>query len=162
MIANLVVKGVRQSGIYAPDPDALAKFYQEVLGLQIIGQGRLNADGVRHSVVLSRCRAAGANQVLIYADPTLCYSAFEVDSLVNLRAVYQLVVDRDLPIRWALNHGTELAFYFDDPAGNLIKLFWPTGVTFPQPHGHPIDLTQSEDELRQNVADMVANLSGCE
>ena len=157
-MARPSVTGVGHVGLYAPDPAALAKFYREVLGLQIVGQGRRNADGVRSSVFLSSRPEEDAHQVAIFANPEIRHTAFQVDSLTDLRTFYRLVVDRDWPIRWALNHGVSLAFYFHDPAGNLIKLYWPTGVAYPQPHGHPIDLTQSEAALRKNVADLVAQL----
>lgn len=158
MTAKPTIKGVHQVGLYAPNPEALAKFYGAVLGLQIIGQSDLNVDGVRHSVFLTGQAGADHYHLAIYANPEISHIAFQVDSLADLRAFYRLAVERDLPVRWVLNHGISLAFYFDDPAGNLIKLYWATGVAYPQPHGHPIDLTQSEAALRQDVADLVAHL----
>ncbi len=157
-MARPSVTGVGHVGLHAPDPAALAKLYGEVLGVQIVGQDRRNADGVSSSVFLSSRPEEDAHQVAIFANPEISHTAFQVDSLTDLRTFYRLVVDRDWPIRWALNHGVSLAFYFHDPAGNLIKLYWPTGVAYPQPHGHPIDLTQSEAALRKNVADLVAQL----
>ena len=155
MTVKPIVKGVRHAGLYGPDPEALAKFYQAILGLQRVGLSDLNPDGVHHSIFLGGCSEVDHHQVAIFANPELRHTAFQVDSLADLRMLYQRVVEQDLPIRWALNHGVSLAFYFSDPAGNLIKLYWPTGVAYPQPHGHPIDLTQSEVALRQDVADLV-------
>ena len=76
----------------------------------------------------------------------------------NLKNLYASIIECDLPIRWELNHGVSLAFYFHDPAGNLIKLYWPTEMAYPQPYGHPIDLTQSEATLRQELAMMQEKL----
>lgn len=45
MAVEPITKGVRQIGLYAPDPGNLAGFYQAMLGLYIIGQGELNGDG---------------------------------------------------------------------------------------------------------------------
>jgi hypothetical protein len=67
-------------------------------------------------------------------------------------------LDRGLPIKWAFNHGISLAFYFTDPAGNLIKIAWFTGLAYPQPHSHPIDLSQPEAVLRQDIANLMAQL----
>jgi catechol-2,3-dioxygenase len=157
-----IVKGVRQVGLCAPDPDRLAEFYQAVLGLEVVAQSKPNLDGIRGSVFLSsqphEASDEAQDQVAIFANPAMRHAAFEVEALADLRALYQVIIERDLPIRWALNHGVSLAFYFDDPAGNLIKIYWPTGIVYPQPHGHPIDLTQSEAALRQDVADLVAQL----
>lgn len=151
-----VVQGIRQVGLYAPDPTRLALFYQDVLGLQIVTQSKPNADGIRGSIFLGSRPLEDSYALLLFANAELYHTGFQVASLADLRAFHQLIVTCDLPIRWALNHGDSLAFYFADPAGNLIKLFWSTGVTYPQPHGHPIDLTQSEADLRQDVARLVA------
>ena len=156
MTAQPIIKGIRHAGLAAPNPRALAEFYQAVLGLVIVGVSGLNTEKVHHSVFLGTRSAADHPQLEIFANPAHQYTAFEVESLADLRAFYQRVVDRGLPIRWTLNHGVSLAFYFADPVDNLIKLYWPTGVDYPQPHGHPLDLTASEAVLRQDVADLVA------
>lgn len=158
MTARPTITGLGHVGLHASDLEALTEFYRAVLGLQIVGQGDLNAEGLRSSVFLSSRPEDAHYQVAIYANPNLGHIAFEVASLTDLQTFNQRVVERDLPIRWALNHGVSLAFYFADPAGNLIKLYWPTGVAYSHPHGHPIDLTQPEAVLRQDVADLVAQL----
>src|SRR5262249_31753976 len=63
-------------------------------------------------------------------------------------------LDRGVPVKLALNHGVSLSFYFDDPEGHLIEVYWPTGVACRPRHGDPIDLTRSEDALRQDVAEL--------
>ena len=54
----------------------------------------------------------------------------------------------------ALNHGVSLSFYFDDPEGHLIEVFWPTGVACRPCHGDPINLTLSEEALRTHMAEL--------
>jgi len=76
-----------------------------------------------------------------------------VASLAELRSFYQPICARKLPVKMAANHGASLAFYFDDPDGNMIEVYWPTGVKCRQPFIEPLDLTQSEEALRA--------LSGC-
>jgi catechol-2,3-dioxygenase len=49
-----------------------------------------------------------------------------------------------------------LSFYFDDPEGHLIEVYWPTGVACRPCHGDPIDLTLPEEEIRRDVAELVA------
>jgi catechol-2,3-dioxygenase len=56
----------------------------------------------------------------------------------------------------ALNHGASLAFYFDDPEGHLVEVYWPTGVACRPPYADPIDLTRSEEALRRDVAELAA------
>jgi hypothetical protein len=40
---------------------------------------------------------------------------------------------------------------FDDPDGNMIEVYWPTGVKYRQPFIEPLDLTQSEEALRATL-----------
>ena len=160
MTAQPTIKGIGHAGLAAPNPKALAEFYQAVLGLEIVGVSGLNTDKVHHSVFLGTRSAADHHQLEIFANPDHQYIAIEVESVADLRAFNQRVIDRGLPIRWTLNHGVSLALYFADPVGNLIKLYWHTGVAYPQPHGHPIDLTKSEVVLRQDVADLVVQRKG--
>jgi hypothetical protein len=56
----------------------------------------------------------------------------------------------------ALNHGVSLAFYFDDPEGNMIEIYWATGLAYGQPYGHPIDLALSEDALLRDLEQLAA------
>ena len=156
MTAQPTIKGIGHASLVAANPKALAEFYQAVLGLDIVGVSGLNTDKVHHSVFLGTRSAADHHQLEIFANPDHQYIAIEVESLADLRAFNQRVVDRGLPIRWTLNHGVSLAFYFADPVDNLINLYWPTGDDYPQTHGHPLDLTASEAALRQDVADLVA------
>jgi catechol-2,3-dioxygenase len=60
----------------------------------------------------------------------------------------------------AFNHGASLAFYFEDPEGHLLEVYWPTGVACRQPHADPIDLTRSEEALRRTVRELAAAAEG--
>ena len=98
--------------------------------------------------------AAESHDLAIFADPAFQHTAFKVASLADLRAFYQRVIGRGVPVRMAFNHGVSLAFYFDDPEGRLVEVYWPTGVACRQPHGDPLDLTLSEEALRRDVAEL--------
>jgi catechol-2,3-dioxygenase len=91
-------------------------------------------------------------------NPAFQHTAFTVRSLADLRTMYQRVLGRDVPVKMALNHGASIAFYFADPEGHLVEVYWPTGVACRQPHGEPIDLTLSEEALRRDVAELAARV----
>jgi catechol-2,3-dioxygenase len=55
-------------------------------------------------------------------------------------------------IKVTLNHGSSLAFYFDDPEGNMIEIYWATGVDVRRPYADPIDFDLPEEELLREVA----------
>jgi hypothetical protein len=82
--------------------------------------------------------------------------AFKVNSLAALRTLYRQTTERGIPIKMTLNHGCSLAFYIDDPEGNMIEVYWPTGLHNRQPYGDPFDLDAPEAELIQEVAEIAA------
>jgi catechol-2,3-dioxygenase len=52
-----------------------------------------------------------------------------------------------------------LSFYFDDPEGHLIEVYWPTGVDCHLRHGGPIDLMLSQEALWRDVARLMPRAS---
>jgi catechol-2,3-dioxygenase len=63
-------------------------------------------------------------------------------------------VNRGIPIQFAFNHGVSFAFYFNDPDGHMIEIYWPTGVldSYLQPNTNPLDLAQSDEMLLEKLA----------
>ena len=67
-----------------------------------------------------------------------------------MRERYRTVVERGIPIVMSLNHGCSLAFYFHDPEGNMLEVFWATGVKTWEPIAEPMQpntLERPEQEL---------------
>src|SRR5262249_42767234 len=145
--------GVRHVGLGARDPAALAEFYRDVLGLEVVPT---DTSALGATAFLSSHPAEGSLDLALFANPAYQHTAFEVRSLVDLRALHQWVLGRGVPVKMALNHGVSLSFYFDDPEGHLIEVYWPTGVACRPLHGGPIDLTLSEEALRRHLAELGA------
>ena len=150
------VIGVRHVGLSARDPAALAEFYRDVLGLQVVGGSTADTSAFGATAFLSSRPAEAPVDLALFADPAFQHTAFEVRSLADLRAFHQRVIGRGVPVRMALNHGVSLSFYFDDPEGHLLEVYWPTAVACRPRHGDPIDLTRSEEALRRDVAELAA------
>ena len=150
------VVGVRHVGLSARDPAALAEFYHDVLGLQVVGGSAADTSVFGATAFLSSHPAEVPVDLALFANPAYQHTAFEVRSLADLRALHQRVLGRGVPVKMALNHGASLAFYFDDPEGHLVEVYWPTGVACRPPYGDPIDLTRSEEALRRDVAELAA------
>ena len=69
----------------------------------------------------------------------------------NLEMIGQCHVG-GIPIKFEFLHGISFAFYFEDPEGNAIEVFWPTGLEYhPQPYAQKIDLTKTEEELMKEL-----------
>jgi catechol-2,3-dioxygenase len=144
------IVGLRHIGMVAENPAALAQFYQDTLGLQRVGgSGEENPFGA--TAFLSSDPAEESHQLAIFTNPAFRHIAFRVGALADLRAAYLRIVDIGLPIKMALNHGVSLAFYFQDPEGNLVEVYWATGLACGQPYGDPLDLTLPEEALLQDI-----------
>jgi catechol-2,3-dioxygenase len=142
--------------MHTKDPAKLAEFYRDVLGMKAVGGSGPDDPFVGASNFLSSRPDEESHEIVFFADPRFCHTAFRVATLAELRERYRSVVERGLTIAMALNHGVSLAFYFNDPEGNMIEIYWATALPYGQPYGHPIDLTLSDDELLRDVEQLAA------
>src|SRR5262245_18967519 len=99
------VIGVRHVGLGARDPGALAEFYRDVLGLQVVGGSA--GDSAFGATAFLRSRwAEESHDLALFADPAYRHTAFKVSSLADLRAFYRRVIGKGVPVKTALNHGS--------------------------------------------------------
>ena len=76
------VIGVRHVGLSARDPAALAEFYRDVLGLQIVP---VDTSALGATAFLSSRPAEVPVDLALFANPAYQHTAFEVRSLEDLR-----------------------------------------------------------------------------
>jgi hypothetical protein len=58
----------------------------------------------------------------------------------------------NIPIKFVLNNGVSFSFYFDDPDGNMVEIYWPTGdLSRGQPYSEPLDLSQPDEALFEKI-----------
>ena len=145
------ITGFCHIGMMATDPTALAAFYHDVLGMTITGES--SADGpFGTTAFLSSRPEEEDHELAIFSNARYRHLAFKVASLTDLRALYHQVVARGIPIKLSLIHGCLLAFYFDDPEGNMIEVYWPTDLRHHQPDSDRLDLDAPEEDLIAHVA----------
>lgn len=149
------ITGFYHVGMVANDPVALAEFYRDVLGMTITG-GSSADEPFGVTAFLSSRPEEEDHELAIFANPMFRHFAFKVGSLADLRALHRQMTERGIPIKMTMNHGCSLAFYIDDPEGNMIEIYWPTGLHKRQPYGDPFDLEASEADLIQEVVDIAA------
>jgi catechol-2,3-dioxygenase len=147
------VMGVGHVALNARNPAALADFYREVLGFQVVPT---ETSDLGENVFLSSHPAEVSVDLALFRNPAFQHTAFEVRSLADLRAFHKRLLGRGVPVKMALNHGVSLSFYFDDPEGHLIEVYWCTGIDCLPRHGDPIDLTLPEEALRRDVREVAA------
>ncbi|HZQ34299.1 MAG TPA: VOC family protein [Dehalococcoidia bacterium] len=140
------VTGLGHVGLFVRDPAVMVDFYSNFLGMQVTDRGEddrivfLSArpEQEHHELALAKApdRTSEVQQI-----------SFTVGSLADLRAFWRQINERGYPVDRVVNHGIAFGCYFRDPEGNRVEVYWPTGKDYPQPHGDPIDLDQSEAEL---------------
>lgn len=141
--------------IRARDPDAMAKFYTEVLGFIVSDRGLLNAGPMkgRELIFLSHSPDEHHQIVLIPSDATapgsgIGHVAFRVDSLDEVRRVYDKV--RHLPHAnpEPVSHANTWSVYFRDPEDNRIEVFTQTPWHATQPCRFDVDYDQPDAALQ--------------
>lgn len=143
------ITGLYHVGLHAKDPVQMAAFYRDVIGMQIVSTVDVPS---AQMIFLSSRPHEEAHELVFTSNPELAHVAFKVETLADLRAFYQHIVEKGLPIEAAFNHGASLAFYFRDLESNLIEIYWPTDLTSKQIDSYPIDLTLPETVLREDMA----------
>ncbi len=152
--------GIHHVGLHASNPAASAEFYRDVLGMEIVG-GSDAGHPLGASAFLSSRPDEESHEIALFADPGFAHSAFKVSSLAELRSCYARVVEKNIPIKFAANHGVSFAFYFDDPDGHMIEVYWPTGdLSRRQPQMEPLDLSQPDEVLLEGQTRTSAAANG--
>ena len=145
------ILGVCHVGMKSNDPAALGEFYQDILGMQVVGSSDASSP-VGASTFLSSRPEEESHEIVFFTNSDFAHTAFKVASIADLRDFHAGVVQRGIDVRMAVNHGVSIAFYFHDPDGNMIEMYWPTGLKYGQPYGHPIDLTLDDGAIFDDVA----------
>jgi catechol 2,3-dioxygenase-like lactoylglutathione lyase family enzyme len=155
--------GVHHVGLHASNPAVSAAFYKDVLGMEIVG-GSSPDHPFGATAFLSSRPAEESHEIALFANPAFAHVAFKVSSLAELRSVHTRVLERKIPIKFAADHGVSFAFYFNDPDGNMVEVYWPTrDVSGKHPQTEPLqpkmellDLSQPEEVLLEKVAPRLA------
>jgi catechol-2,3-dioxygenase len=143
--------GIHHVGLRASNPVASAEFYRDVLGMEIVG-GSAADHPLGASAFLSSRPNEESHEVALFSNAAFAHIAFKVSSLAEFRSFHARVVERKIPIKFAANHHASFAFYFDDPDGNMIEVYWPTGdLSRRQPQMEPLDLSQPDEALLEKI-----------
>ena len=143
--------GIHHVGIHATNPASSAEFYRDVLGMEIVG-GSAPDHPLGATAFLSSRPDEESHEIALFANPVFAHTAFKVSSLAEFRSIHARVVEKNIPIKFVLNHHVSFAFYFDDPDGNMIEVYWPTGdLSRTQPYTEPLDLSQPDEALLEKI-----------
>jgi catechol-2,3-dioxygenase len=139
-------------GLHAANPAASARFYEDVFGMEIVG-GSTPDHPLGATAFLTSRPGEEPHEIALFANPEFAHTAFKVSSLAELRSFHAGVVERKIPIKFAFNFHQSFAFFFDDPDGNMIEVYWPTGdLSRKQQPSEPLDLSLPDEVLLEKLA----------
>jgi catechol 2,3-dioxygenase-like lactoylglutathione lyase family enzyme len=153
--------------IRARDQATMEKFYTEVLGFIVSDRGVLDAGPMkgRELIFLSHSPEEHHQIVLIPSDATapgsgIGHVAFRVDSLDEVRQVYEKV--RALPHAKPepVSHGNTWSVYLRDPEDNRIEVFTQTPWHATQPCRFDVDYDQTDAALKKATLGTAETLAG--
>lgn len=144
------VTGLGHVGIYVNDLMKQRDFYSRVMGLEITDEDleqrgmvfmSANPKDEHHEFVIMKGRTAPLDTKMVQQ------LSFKVDTLSELKNFHTVFKDENVKIQRTVSHGNAFGMYAEDPEGNTIEVYYTTGFPVPQPHGDPVDLDMSEEEL---------------
>jgi catechol-2,3-dioxygenase len=145
-------------GFYVRDMERSLKFYRDILGIQV-------SDRSPRGAVFMSAQDRLAEHHELYLAPgrnddgkanLLQQISFRCASVADVKEFYHLFVENQVPINRCVSHGNTVSIYAEDPDGNSVEVYWPTGVDVPQPFGKPMDLAKSEGEIMQQLETILA------
>jgi len=139
-------------GIFVTELERMVDFYTKVFGLTITDRGRgrnFQSDLVfmsaspdqHHQLVLASGRPPEATF------STVMQMSFIVPTIQFLRDIRTAALECGAKQMRGMNHGNALSIYFADPEGNTVEVYTDTPFYVAQPHGDPLDLSKSDEEI---------------
>jgi catechol 2,3-dioxygenase len=143
-------------GIYVTDLERMVQFYTDVFGLTITdrGVGRTFKNTLvfmsaspdqHHQLVLASGRPPEATF------STVMQISFAVPSIQHLRDAWKAAEALGASQIRGLNHGNALSVYLLDPEGNTVEIYLDTPFYVSQPHGDPLDLSRSDEDIMRET-----------
>lgn len=139
-------------GIYVTDLERMVDFYMQVFGLTITDKGRGHTFP-NDLVFMSASPDQHHQLVLVSGRPreatfsTVMQISFIVPTIQFLRDIRTAALEKGATQMRGLNHGNALSIYFSDPEGNTVEVYLDTPFYVAQPHGDPLDLSKSDEQI---------------
>lgn len=137
--------------LYVQNLQSMLQFYSEVLEFEVTDRGPL-AEGAPEIVFLSQDPCEHHQLAMLEtrrdAAPSnsVNHFAFRVTGFSELQTFHGKAKGISGLTLNPQSHGNTLSFYFNDPEGNGIEIFWETPWHVAQPQGKPWDPSMAEAE----------------
>lgn len=144
------VSSLGHVGLLVHDIERSKAFYRDVLGLTVSDESETGTVFMtaqerhqeHHELQLRPGRQDGQ---------VVSQISFRCESLAELKDFHRDFVERGIAIQHVNSHGNAIGIYFNDPDGNTVEVYWPTGIDWPQPFRKPVDLSQADDVILANL-----------
>jgi catechol 2,3-dioxygenase len=143
-------------GIYVTDLERMVAFYTEVFDLTVTDRG---VGGTFKSTLVFLSASPQQHHQLVIASgrpaearfSTVMQLSFAVPSIDHIRQIVKKAEARGASNFRGLNHGNALSMYLHDPEGNTLEVYVDMPFYISQPHGDPLDLSQSDEALMRET-----------
>ncbi len=137
------ITGLSHIALHSKDPKSLAEFYNDLLGLEVVGLSPNNTNS------FLRSPASEENHELSFVSSAqIAHFAFKVATLGELKRFYTKLSSRGIEIRATHIQAGSIAIFFPDPEDNLVEVHWPTPLADRKPPFiHPVNLENPEEEI---------------
>ena len=112
------------TAISVSNPARVAEFYRDLLDLRIVREVSNELAG--DSVLLSGHPEKEDHELVFITKPESTHTAFRVDSVETLSALYDRARGRGIAVPYALDNGIARSFFVRDPEGNAIEVYLAT------------------------------------
>lgn len=153
------VTSLGHMGFYVRDMERSVAFYRDILGLQVSDRSPRGA-----VFMTAQDRLAEHHELLLAPGRNddgkvnvIQQISFRCASVADVKEFYRVFVENQVPINRTVSHGNTVSIYAQDPDGNSVEVYWPSGVDVPQPFGKPMDLSMSEAEIMGQLEQILAD-----
>jgi catechol-2,3-dioxygenase len=138
-------------GVFVSDLDMMSQFYCDVFDMVVTDRGEgqtmpftiafLSGNPLQHHQL-----ALASGRDLDHPS-TVMQISFKIKDIEQLRQAQERALGEGASDMRGLNHGNALSIYFKDPEGNTVEVYLDTPWYVAQPHGDPLDLNLSDEEI---------------
>jgi len=153
------VTGLGHVGFFVSDFEHSLDFYTRVIGLQAS-----DVDWQRRYAFLSAHPDEEHHEVFLMdapdkVDPNgIQQASFRCASLADVLEFKRVFATEKVRIDQEITHGNAVSIYFFDPDGYRLEVYWKAPREVHPPFAAPIDLTQNEDGVMQQVDEAIARM----
>jgi catechol 2,3-dioxygenase len=112
----------------AKDVERSRRFFEEVLGLPVVGQNErgmvffsTDVSDNHHMLALMPAKEGAAMPTPDHVG--MQHVSFELGSFAELQAAYRRFKEKGVPIEYTVYHGVTKSVYFYDPDGNRLEVY---------------------------------------